>query len=183
MGEASLCTSCLMTLWKSSSIRFRQSQDGRSASLDDTQKVFFETRLVRVFYCLGFTCSQDSPRDSLDVDSRIVRRTESTPAARAPCSITRLQGGARLVLRDRCIGASTQRQSLADSAERRAHLFRQPRQTEQCVCRERQAPSRLLPFLRYAGNRPGDHLESAKPREVGTDRPYAYREPSSRSIE
>lgn len=35
----------------------------------------------------SFTCSQDSPRDSLDVDSRIVRRTESTPAARALCSI------------------------------------------------------------------------------------------------
>lgn len=32
----------------------------------------------------SFTCSQDSPRECLDVDSRIVRRTESTPAARAP---------------------------------------------------------------------------------------------------
>jgi len=36
------------------------------------------------FYRLEFTCSQDSPRESLDVDSRLVRRTESTPAARAP---------------------------------------------------------------------------------------------------
>ncbi|AMS13159.1 hypothetical protein A3218_02080 [Pseudomonas chlororaphis] len=36
------------------------------------------------FLCLKFACSQDSPRENLDVDSRIVRRTETTPAARAP---------------------------------------------------------------------------------------------------
>jgi len=32
----------------------------------------------------SYTCSQGSPREGLDVDSRIVRRTEITPAARAP---------------------------------------------------------------------------------------------------
>ena len=44
----------------------------------------------------------------------------------SPCTLTSLcfQGGARQERRDRCIRASTPGSSSADSAERRAHLFR-----------------------------------------------------------
>lgn len=40
-------------------------------------------RTARAFLHLEFTCSQGNPREGLDVDSRTVRRTELTPAARA----------------------------------------------------------------------------------------------------
>lgn len=60
----------------------------------------------RVFYCLEFTCSQDSPWEGLDVDSRTVRRTESTPAARAP-------------LLQPCVGVARDRNSEIDAKGRR----------------------------------------------------------------
>lgn len=40
-----------------------------------------DARSTRAFLRLKFTCSQGSPWGGLDVDGRIVRRTESTPAA------------------------------------------------------------------------------------------------------
>ena len=45
---------------------------------------FIASPMCGAFLCLKFNCCQGSPWEGLDVDSRIVRRTETTPAARAP---------------------------------------------------------------------------------------------------